>query len=183
MKVSPIRTPEGILTPSWRRAAKALVRRIRDAESYYADLLPTSWPRRKLIQSIHVKDLRGTCKFCKLPTDRRRQMWHKECVVAYKLACGDHAIFWEVRNPNNPDDPGECAVCGIKKAVWEIDHVVPLGVAARRYQLGLRRYWWRAWWVENLQYLCRDCHLDKTRLDRQLMRDLDNGVERLPFTE
>ena len=175
-----IRTPEGVLAPPWRRAARSLVRRIREAEEYYADLLPTTWPRRQLIRSIHVKDVRGTCKFCGLPTDRPRQMWHKECVVAYKVATGDHSIWWSYQSPNDPKAPGQCAACRTRRAVWEIDHIVPLGVAARRYHLGDRR-WWRAWWVENLQWLCRECHLQKTREDRQLMRDLDNGVLRLDF--
>ena len=180
MKTAPIHTPSGALSPEWRRAARALVWRIREAKEYHKDY--SWWPSRALVKSIHVKDVRGTCKWCRSAADTSRQMWHKECAVTYLVARGDHSIFWSVKSPNDPNDPGECAACGTTRAAWEIDHEVPLGVASRRYHLGRDRRWWRAWWVENLQWLCAECHKIKTREDRNMMRDLDKGVAQLEFT-
>jgi len=151
------------------------VRRGRDRYGQYS-----WWPSRTLTPTLHVKDVRGTCKWCGLPADTPRRMWHNECVVAYKVATGQHSIWWSCCSPNDPKAPGSCAACG-GRGVWEIDHIVALGIAQRRYHLGLDRRWWRAWWVENLQWLCSECHRAKTRRDRQVMRDLDNGVVRMEF--
>ena len=54
----------------------------------------------------------------------------------------------------------------------EIDHVVALGVAARR---GDRKGILRAYTLDNLQWLCPPCHVVKTKADRAVMANLDNG--------
>ena len=51
-------------------------------------------------------------------------------------------------------DVGVCAACGSTSGPWDLDHVVPITDGGE-------------WWGANLQLLCRPCHIEKTRRERE----------------
>ena len=59
-----------------------------------------------------------------------------------------------------------CEVCAGPSA--ELDHQLAINVARAMGPAALRR----AFVQENLRWLCRECHLSKTRFDRPLARYL-----------
>lgn len=111
---------------------------------------------------------RGTCRFCgediiEDGKQNRRKHWHQ--------ACADR---WRVMN--NPDEArrhvflrekGTCEKCG-KKSLhmkdFQVDHVKPLFEAN-----GDLSYYGE----ENMQLLCYDCHLEKTKSDMIRYRELN----------
>ena len=108
----------------------------------------------------------GTCRWCLRPTAGSRICWHTSCYHAYCMAAGQKVgLGGRVR--------GKCARCGLVRkggGPFEWDHRLALGVAARMPNY---KVWVRAWSLENLQLLCRACHVKKTASDRRLMAALD----------
>ena len=114
----------------------------------------------------------GTCRWCSQSTASKRLYWHKECARWYLTAKG-------VTVHAGTSKPlvrigGGCEECGSDYQI-EIDHRISLMVARRLRNAG-RRNWWRAWTPANLRPLCHECHRQKTRNDREIMRRLDAGV-------
>ena len=108
----------------------------------------------------------GVCQWCKEQADTPRRTWHKTCVGYYLIArcmgtttlgLGYDTII-----------PSAYCPCGVGYGV-ELDHIVALKIAARQ---GVRQYA-RSLLPENLQWLCRKCHTEKTREDRRKMASLD----------
>ena len=62
------------------------------------------------------------------------------------------------------------AECSCGEDSTELDHIVPLAVAARRS----RREWVRAFLPSNLQWLCQACHRAKTVDDMAAIAGLKN---------
>ena len=56
---------------------------------------------------------------------------------------------------------------------FQLDHIVALGIAHRR---GDRKSILWAYTLDNLQWLCPDCHRSKTSIDRRIMANLDKGL-------
>ena len=106
------------------------------------------------------RSLAGACRWCGLAIGSERRKGakcHKDCFVAYSIAVGDHYI-----GAAHAAMPDECANCGAPAA--DVDHRLAICVAREMDS----RAWMRAFTIENLQGLCRACHVDKTRADRLL---------------
>ena len=153
------------------RMARGLLRRYRRNETY----------RRGCISTIRThKAPRGTCVWCGRPTSTKRSTWHAHCATAYQIAKGQTMAFGSplisrykpgVKRKRwmETADYVECEICG--KPGAEIDHRVSLAVA---HALG-RRAELRAYQIDNLRWLCHDCHLVKTAADRRALASLKRG--------
>lgn len=101
--------------------------------------------------------VKGQCRYCGKPilrddgTINRRSTWHPLCVKEYKL------IYFpkETRKAVWKRDRGVCAGCGTKCHIrnWDLDHRQPLIEALGRIEF---------WRLDNLQTLCKQCHVAKT---------------------
>ena len=123
-------------------------------------LHPSMHNRRLVLRTQRWGDtppVRGICRWCGDPAATIDLTWHRYCIDAYRVASGQH--------------PGElqrtmCEVCAGPSA--ELDHRLAINVARAMGPAALRR----AFVQENLRWLCRECHLRKTRFDRLLARYL-----------
>lgn len=110
---------------------------------------------------------RGNCRFCGEPiiengVQNNRKHWHQEC-----------ADLWVIMN--NPDkarrhvflrEKGTCQGCGFTSPLmkdFQNDHIKPLFEAEGDLSF---------YDPENMQLLCKDCHLEKTRSDMERYRGL-----------
>ena len=168
---------------------RGLLRRIRDGSVHRNT-------RRSLVQTVWApaRGPRGTCVWCGEPTENSRTSWHKACVRAYLIARGqttkyagsslnillsqdEHAeqIAFLRENPGKwkgmpHREKLRCALCE-KHGGSEVDHRVSLAVARELRRLGDRN-WWKAWTLQNLQSVCHECHVSKTKKDNALLREL-----------
>lgn len=139
------------------RAARGLIARVRSWRPRFEGELPG----RDLVGRA-PKGQAGTCKWCGQETEPRKA-WHRDCLYAFLAARG--STVGPGQGSIIPQAP--CAECG--GPGQEIDHRLALGIAVRLP----RRYWVKAWWLGNLQWLCRECHARKSGRDRRIMRLLD----------
>ena len=110
---------------------------------------------------------RGTCRWCGRACKRSR-LWHGPCFVAYLAATTQSGKLINKLHP--PGGGAECEFCGRVDEGWdlhELDHIDALGLASasgdwQRYR--------RALSLDNLQWLCSECHRHKTAHDRKLIR-------------
>ena len=135
------------------------------------------------------------CHWCKRATTPRKGAkgyWHPLCLRAYYAAMA----VTTMADGRSILPKGPCAKCGIEKYTYtitfpetkdweypvppreiekalEIDHIVALGIAHRR---GDRKGLLWAYTLDNLQWLCPDCHRSKTSIDRRIMANLDKGL-------
>lgn len=127
--------------------------------------IPTN---RKLLDAQDLKGPKtpGICRWCRLPvTSKRRQLWDDECKKQHL-----NVIGWRV-DPLGTQYRGDkyidnrvCARCGGTDRL-EIEHHLSLSVARI---LGVKAMI-HAYTLENLRWLCHDCHAAKTRTERQLI--------------
>lgn len=134
--------------------------------------------RRSLIISDRVNRNpieRGRCRWCEQPTRNKRGRWHEDCVLAYSMAMGK-----QVRTITNEPllGPGDCVLCGAVGA--ELDHEVALSVA---HATGDEKALLWAYTLDNLRWLCHDCHVVKTKQDRQMLRWLEGKATQLTLME
>ena len=101
--------------------------------------------------------VRGICRWCGDRTATIDLTWHRYCLDAYRVASGQKPT--ELQRTM-------CETCAGPSD--EIDHWLAINVARALGPEALRR----AFVQENLRWLCRDCHLRKTRFDRRLTRFL-----------
>ena len=101
--------------------------------------------------------VRGVCRWCHEDTADIRLTWHEYCLDAYRVASGQKPERIQLTM---------CETCG--DAAEELDHRLAIEVARTMGPDALMR----AFTLENLQWLCRECHRRKTRLDRRLARYL-----------
>ena len=99
----------------------------------------------------------GICRWCYERTANIKTRWHLYCLNVYRVAPGQH-----------PDEIQHtlCEICGNPSD--EMDHRLAIEVARALGPAAMLR----AFTLENLQWLCRECHRRKTRLDRRLARYL-----------
>ena len=101
--------------------------------------------------------MRGVCRWCHEDASSIQLTWHEYCLDAYRVASGQKPERIQLTM---------CESCG--DAAEELDHRLAIEVARALGQDALMR----AFTLENLQWLCRECHRRKTRLDRRLARYL-----------
>ena len=149
-----------------------------------------SWgySRRSLIASSTVcprtigQKFTGLCRWCELPVPPQKRTWcGVGCVRAYGMAQGLQRSADGSYLLSTPLDTS-CAECGLAGA-WtndggrwpsfnlEIDHIVALSVAFYRGE----RDRLRAYTLDNLQWLCHNCHAVKTADDRRRLANLEAG--------
>lgn len=157
---------------SRRRALRGVVVHVVRAE-------PKAEFERDIVGAFRAGKRRGTCLWCGRPTGERRS-WHDECVIFHAAARGLTHSTLPRRGPhyNDPLLPAERKCSGCGAAGSEVDHALPLGAA---HQMG-HRWHARALLPDNLQWLCRRCHVKKTARDRRLitmLRTRQPGTARL----
>lgn len=145
---------------------RGLIAQLRGKEKENGRELVTN---RQLVRWVSgQKSQRGTCVWCERACDKARA-WHTLCVRSYLCARGQTFDLYK--------DPlvkyGPCEICGGPGD--EIDHRLAICVAVREG----RRATLRAFWLDNLRWLCRACHRTKTRRDRKVVRFQDVGSEQL----
>ena len=101
--------------------------------------------------------VRGVCRWCHENAASVSLTWHEYCLDAYRVASGQKPERIQLTM---------CESCG--DAAEELDHRLAIEVARALGQDALMR----TFTLENLQWLCRECHRRKTRLDRRLARYL-----------
>ena len=100
----------------------------------------------------------GTCLWCRTPTATPRTRWHPSCVNAYHAATGRSLRYmWNKKGP--PPCP-----CG--NGPNELDHHDALILAWTSADF---RRLIRAYSLDNLVWLCRKCHREKTVNDLNLL--------------
>ena len=118
--------------------------------------------KRPLLPPFHTtKATGGTCRWCKLPTGREHLKWHPNCVHAYRAAAAQSLRYlWaHVERPGCPcGQPGQ-----------ELDHKDALILA---WTSGDPRRLVRAYSLDNILWLCRPCHREKTTNDLRLLSSM-----------
>ena len=116
---------------------------------------PSKHARRLILRTARWGDppVRGVCRWCGDLTATIDLTWHLYCLDAYRVASGQKPSELQVTM---------CEGCG--GAADELDHRLAINVARALGPATLRR----AFTQENLRWLCRECHLRKTRFDRLL---------------
>ena len=119
---------------------------------------PSAHPRRLVRRTSHWGDTpaRGVCRWCHAHAASIELTWHRYCLDAYLVASGQKPGIQVTM----------CEGCGGPAA--ELDHRLAINVARALGPEAMRR----AFTIENLGWLCRECHRRKTRLDRRLARFL-----------
>ena len=99
----------------------------------------------------------GICCRCYERTSNIKTRWHLYYLNAYRVASGQH-----------PDEIQHtlCEICGDPSD--EMDHRLAIEVARALGPAAMLR----AFTLDNLRWLCRDCHRRKTRQDRRLAKFL-----------
>ena len=116
--------------------------------------------RRRLVNrtaSWGEAPVNGICRWCYELTASPSTRWHLYCLNAYRVVSGQH-----------PDEIQHtlCEICGDPSD--EMDHRLAIEVARALGPEAMLR----AFTLDNLRWLCRDCHRRKTRQDRRLAKFL-----------
>lgn len=100
----------------------------------------------------------GVCRWCgKIiwkddGTILKRRHWHKECLHEYWIVSDSKYAKAQVKKR----DKGICAICGKYcryRNEWDLDHIIPLIDSSNDISF---------WGLNNLQTLCKECHIKKT---------------------
>ena len=137
------------------------------------------------------------CQWCNesLDDEPRRRYRHSECMIwrdAAESRVDPYQAFKRRPPPYNGtreewdeyyrDAKGRsvCVDCGKTPGRMdrglEIDHELPISVAA---ELGPEAVM-RCFTPDNVRYLCHDCHVEKTKRDRVILKILRTGIEPPP---
>lgn len=147
-----------------------------DRDEYYRSLIIAS---TVVPRSVGHK-FTGLCRWCDFPVPPTKRAWcNVGCVRAYAMAQGLQRMA--DGRPLLSTKGAKCAKCGLEghyihNGRWtgyslELDHIVSLGVAFFRGE----RARLRAYTLDNMQWLCRDCHKEKTADDRRRFANLKAG--------
>ena len=107
----------------------------------------------------------GRCRWCGLPTGSPRRQWDPDCLLQYRATRGESEA---------PEGPRVCEICGAPGE--EVDHRT--GIHQAR-QVGERAFI-RAFLLENLRWLCHECHLRKSADERRVVRSEDVPPHKSP---
>lgn len=118
--------------------------------------------------------LRGDCRWCGFEIvdngkRNNRKRWHQECVDKYNLLRFPHSYMnrhfdcCAICKANGSEIPNRPGKYGWSFSPFDIDHVVPL-IDGGSFEL------------ENLQLLCWQCHLKKTKQEakNRISKELRN---------
>ena len=180
LDVATIRQFRGLLLawrnrPAWLREAPGYVvakNTGRRYSRYSRVMLPTFGP---LYGKDAYHSLAGRCRWCRQPLNQKgRRAWHEDCVTAYWAATGNQSALvgrlWSQYLCAHDDYP-PCVQC-LTNQGRELDHRDALSVT---WASGDDRRLVRALTLDNLQWLCHECHAAKTGDDRRRMRNLLEG--------
>lgn len=107
----------------------------------------------------YLNPKKGYCKWCSKEILNKkgelnlRAYWHKDCVHEYKM------IYWVqyTKKIIYKRDKGVCSSCGCQsKKWWHLDHIKPLIESNGEMSF---------WEPDNLQTLCKKCHIKKTSIE------------------
>ena len=120
---------------------------------------PSKHPRRLVLRTARWGDppVRGRCRWCYENTAGIHLTWHEYCLDAYRVASGQKPARIQLTM---------CQMCA--GPAEELDHRLGIAVARALGSDALKR----AFTIENLRWLCHDCHRRKTVLDRRIGRYL-----------
>lgn len=151
------------------RGLRGVVRRVLPGLHKYG--IP-SFDRRDSVSGwsphSYGRNVSRRCIWCNEAIDERRQVWwHRSCSKWYARMSGrTRSTHGWVIDPT----PCPCGADGV-----HLDHIIPIGLAALH---GVRAYV-RAFFPENLQWLCEPCHKQKTANDLRAIADAKAGRLRL----
>lgn len=139
-------------------------------------------PRVRTTKLIHlgrrpaprIKDgLMGACNWCLRPCLWPNR-WHRWCRLIYWMT-GDgpsganlYKGIKKMLSWRNILPPTPCVLCNTQDGVMTIDHIQPIANIART---GDQRAYIRAFLPQNLQWLCRTCHNQKTADDHRELNE------------
>ena len=120
---------------------------------------PSRHPRRLVLRTSRWGEppVHGRCRWCYENTAGIHLTWHEYCLDAYRVASGQKPARIQLTMCESCAGPAE-----------ELDHRLGIAVARSLSPDALRR----AFTIENLRWLCHDCHKRKTVLDRRIGRYL-----------
>ena len=145
-------------------------RRLRGMAKHVLPLLRQEIPAgRALMKNAQLPQGRkGYCRWCGLPVmDKRRFLWDQDCNQQYGMVLG---------SPPTPSPwiKARCAECGdrpeSRRGWWvlarlDIDHIYPIHQARETRD---PKELVRSFLLENLQWLCEKCHLEKSSQEKRL---------------
>lgn len=101
------------------------------------------------------------CRFCTMPTYGSAVYWHKLCWEAVEPYT---AKYWRriVSKKRRLKKSKLCANCGVSGR-HQADHILPVALGGKST-------------YDNLQFLCKSCHKNKTAIDMQAIREHKKGV-------
>lgn len=112
---------------------------------------------------------RSACRICGLEVQAPARRWHRACLQAYKA---ESSLGWKEVCKEALELCGwKCEHCECplyhkrrarKSRKYEFDHILAVALGGRHI-------------IENCQVVCRPCHLEKTKSDMVLIRELRNG--------
>lgn len=128
------------------------------------------------------------CHWCQTPVtgphaaqNRRHAIWHKGCLDAYDASRGRTRSTAKKKLGQPLIPPAHCAGCSEPyHPSFHVDHRLALSVAAAA---SCERCLIAAYRIDNLQWLCQNCHRCKTPRDRAyraLCKRVNHG--QLPLT-
>ena len=130
-------------------------RRVLRGLAMHHRLHPSEHPRRLVTrtQDWDESPVPGRCRWCGKLTATISLTWHPGCLAAFLVASGQKPTGLQM---------AMCSRCGGRAT--ELDHRLAINVARALGPDALKR----AFTIENLHWMCRECHRRKTRVDRKL---------------
>ena len=133
---------------------------LRGMAHHVLPLLRQSIPNgRSLMKNTLPQGRNGYCRWCGLRvTGKGRRLWDEDCNRQYGMVLGNYPT-------PGPWREARCAQCGVLSGSLEIDHIYPIHQAR---ESGDPKALVRAFLIENLQWLCVECHIVKSNQERRL---------------
>ena len=159
---NPEEIPRAGISPARYRQLRGLLLHFRRA---WPEIRRRRKFRRGLINTFpYHQGEGGVCRWCQLPTAQGapRQRWDRDCITAYRAAVGGR-----LDTNGQPLVPHSDCPCG--RPGQEVDHRDALVLA---WTSGEPSRLLRAYSLDNLMWLCHDCHRAKTRLDLQQLAEM-----------
>ena len=119
-------------------------------------------------QEYKDNESKGLCKVCGKSKEKfeklRRVYCSEKCAVKYQECFMSWVTFRIKILKKNP----KCKECG-SKSLLEVDHIIPVAITGIVFD------------ENNVQVLCKPCHLIKTKKDLKKIKNHKNNQEELNF--